>query len=302
LATPSIAIAGENPIPAWVFCYDRCMRIVIPDPIWGIPDKYWEQLRVLGAQIYTDPVSNQQEAAERIKEAEIITVNYFDGDKQLLDAAPNLKYIVSPAVGYDWIDAAYAATKGIKVLNCPTFVPLPVAEQAMALLLALAKRLPEARADMQQGRWQSNKYVGFELSGKKLGLVGYGNIGKHLERMATGFGMQVSYVNSTSSPDDLDQLLQNSDVVCLCLPLTDRTHHLLDRRRLQLLKKSAYLINVARGAIVDQAALLECLQQGDLAGAGLDVFEGEPPASGTLPEQIQALVNLPNVVATPHRV
>jgi D-3-phosphoglycerate dehydrogenase len=269
-------------------------------PIWGVPEKYWEQLRTMGADVHMDSNISQAEAAERIKDAEIITINYFDGDKELIDAAPNLKYIVSPAVGYDWIDADYAASKGIKLVNCPTFVPLPVAEQAMALLLTLAKRLPEVRADMQSGLWSTNDYVSFELAGKKLGLLGYGNIGKHLERMATGFGMAVSYTNSKSTPEEIDRLFQESDVVCLCLPLNDTTRHMVDARRLRMLKKSAYLINVARGAIVDQTALLEALRAGWFAGAGLDVFDGEPGTSGAMSDQIKELVALSNVVATPH--
>ncbi len=276
------------------------MKIVIPDLIWGVPDKYWDQLRTMGAEVYTDSVADQAEAAERVREAEIITVNYFNADKALIDAAPNLRYIVSPAVGYDWIDVEYAASKGITVVNCPTFVPLPVAEQAMALLLSLAKRLPEARVDMQAGLWASNNYVSFELSGKQLGLLGYGNIGKHIERMAKGFNMNVEHINSSSSPEDIDRLLQTSDVVCLCLPLNDKTRNMVDARRLAMLKPTAYLINVARGAIIDQAALLEALKEKKFAGAGLDVFAGEPAADGKITGQILELVSLPNVVATPH--
>jgi phosphoglycerate dehydrogenase-like enzyme len=276
------------------------MKIVIPDLIWGVPEKYWEELRAMGADVYTDSVADQAEAAARLKDAEIATINYFNGDKALIDAAPNLKYIIAPAVGYDWIDVGYAASKGITVVNCPTFVPLPVAEHAMALLLTLAKRLSDARADMQAGLWKSNSYRSFELAGKRLGLLGYGNIGKHIERMAIGFGMTVSHTNSKSMPEEIDELFQTSDVVCLCLPLTDETRHMVDKRRLGMLKQTAYLINVARGAIVDQAALLEALTNKQFAGAGLDVFDGEPGQSGAMSEQIMKLVALPNVVATPH--
>lgn len=276
------------------------MKIVIPDHIWGIPEKYWDELRAMGAEVYTDSVANQDEAIARIKDAEIITVNYFKGDSRLIDAAPNLKYMIAPAVGYDWIDTSYAASKGITVVNCPTFVPLPVAEHAMALLLALAKRLPEARTDMQSGLWDPNKYINFELAGKKLGLLGYGNIGKNIERMAIGFSMTVSHTNSKSTPEEIDRIFQTSDVVCLCLPLTSETRGMVDRRRLNMLKESAYLINVARGPIIDQAALLDVLSTKQFAGAGLDVFNGEPSANKELSEQIRELLSLPNVVATPH--
>lgn len=261
---------------------------------------YWQQLRDMGADVYEDSISSQEEAAVRIKDAEIITVNYFDGDKELIDAAPNLKYIISPAVGYEWVDTSYARSKGIAVLNCPTFVPLSVAEHAMALLLGVAKKLPQAQAAMRKGRWSPNDFTSFELAGKRLGLVGYGHIGKHIERMAQGFGMTVAYTNSKSTPEEIDQLFRDCDVVCLCLPLTDATRHLVDERRLDMLKPSAYLINIARGAIVDQAALLQALKQKKFAGAGLDVFEGEPGASGEISAQIKELAALPNVVATPH--
>lgn len=254
----------------------------------------------MGAEVYMDSVHGQDEAVKRIKDAEIITINYFDGDRQLIDAATNLKYIVAPAVGYEWVDVAYARSKGIAVLNCPTFVPLSVAEHAMALLLTLAKRLPEAHKDMAAGLWTSNKYTGFELAGKRLGLVGYGHIAKHIERMAKGFDMTVAYTNSASTPDEVDRLFQESDVVCLCLPLTEKTRHMVDERRLGLLKQSAYLINVSRGAIIDQTALLEALKRQSFAGAGLDVFEGEPGVSGEMSQQITELISLPNVVATPH--
>lgn len=276
------------------------MKIVIPDLIWGIPSKYWDELRSIGAEVYDDYPQNREILLERIKDAEVMTINYFDGDKELIDSLPNLKYIISPAVGYDWIDAEYAKSKGVRVLNCPTFVPLAVAEHAMALLLTLAKRIPEAQSDMKNGLWAPNDYVAFELSGKKLGLVGYGNIGKHLEKMASGFGMSVEHVNSQSTASELDDLLATSDVVCLCLPLNEKTMGLIDGRRLGLLKKTAYLINVARGAIIDQGALLECLQNNTFAGAGLDVFDGEPGSSGEISEQIRSIIALPNVVATPH--
>lgn len=276
------------------------MKIVIPDLIWGVPETYWETLRALGADVYIDSVTSQAQAAERVKDAEIITVNYFDGDKDLIDAAPNLKYIVSPAVGYDWIDTMYARSKGITVVNCPTFVPLPVAEHAMAMLLTLAKRLPEAGSDMQQGIWTPNDYVSFELSGKRLGLIGYGNIGKHVERMAQGFNMIVEHVNSSSTQAEIDQLVAQSDVIVLCLPLTDQTRNMIDERRISMMKPTSYLINVARGAITDQTALLTALRDRRIAGAGLDVFTGEPGAAGQMSDEIMQLVALPNVVTTPH--
>jgi phosphoglycerate dehydrogenase-like enzyme len=130
-------------------------------------------------------------------------------------------------------------------------------------------------------------------------LVGYGQIGKLIEQKVAGFTMDVSHTNSASSDQELDTLLKESDIVCLCLALNDNTRHLIDQRRLRLLQPHALLINVARGPVIDQAALLSILKEATFRGAGLDVYENEP-ASGTVPPDILELANLHNVVATPH--
>lgn len=278
------------------------MKIVIPDPIAGLPPETYQQLKTLHAQVYHDHTTVFSEIAARIQDAEIITANYTIVTAELLTVATKLRYIIAPSVGYDWIDTVAARQHGITVLNCPTFVPLPVAEHAFALLMSLAKRLPESTRQLSSGVWDTNRYVSTELFGKRLGLVGYGNIGKHVERMAQGFGMVVDHTNSLSSAEQLDTLLQTADFICLCLPLTDATHHLIDKRRLELLKPTAFIINVARGAVIDQVALLDHLRNGRIAGAGLDVFEQEPAtANAQLPQIIQDLVALPNVIATAHR-
>jgi len=274
------------------------MKIVILDLI-GIPATAKHELKSLGADVYDDRPKNKAEIIDRIKDAEIITANYIDISSEIINAAPKLKYIIVPAVGFDWIDHEYAAERGIKVINCPTYVSLAVAEHALMLIFALARQLLEANSELRQGLWEPNKYAGFELDGKALGIVGYGSIGQRLEKLATGLSMPVNHVNSQSSPEDLDRLLKESDIVCLCLPLTKKTRHIIDERRLNLMKKTAYLINVARGAIVDQKALAKSLKDKQIAGAGLDVFDGEP-LTGIPNDEIIELANLPNVVATPH--
>ena len=276
------------------------MKIVITDPIVTIPKKYIDEWSALGAEIHDDVPADEAALIMRLKDAEIITANYVDITKEVIEALPKLKYVIVPAVGYDWVDAEYAATKGIKVINCPTFVTLSVAEHALALMFALAKRINEATSDLKSGDWDTAKFRGIQLNGKNLGLIGYGNIGKMIDKLATPLGMHVSHVNSKSTLQEVDELLANSDVVCICAPLNGSSRNMVDERRLKLLKDSALLINVGRGAIINQKALLESLRRGDFAGAGLDVFEGEPGAKGTVPQEIQAIVNLPNVVATPH--
>ena len=258
-----------------------------------------QKFEAMGVQIHNDTPNDEVVIIERIKEAEIIAANFIDITSKVIDAAPNLKYIISSAVGYERIDYAYAARKGIKVLNCPTQNAEAVAEHALTLMLTVAHRITEATIDLQQSNWGQQKFVGVELSHKKLGLVGYGKIGKLIEQKVAGLDMRVSYVNSTSSSKEIDALLQDSDVVCLCLSLNETSKGMIDERRLKLFKKGAILVNVARGAIVDQAALVASLKAHNIRGAGLDVFLDEPFTGGA-PDSIVEIARLSNVVATPH--
>lgn len=274
------------------------MKIVFPDRI-DLDQTSRQKFETMGVHMYDDTPSDEAVIIERIKDAEIITANFIDITSKAIDAAPNLKYIISPAVGYEWVDYKYAASKGIKVLNCPTQNAEAVAEHALTLMLTVAHRITEANRDLQQGNWSQQQFVGVELSHKKLGLIGYGKIGKLIEQKVAGLDMQVSYVNSSSSAEEIDDLLQDSDVVCLCLSLNETSKGMIDERRLKLLKKDAILVNVARAAIVDQAALVELLKAGAIRGAGLDVFLDEPFTGGA-PDSIVEIAELPNVVATPH--
>jgi phosphoglycerate dehydrogenase-like enzyme len=272
------------------------MHIVIPDHL-PLSEEIKNKLEALGADIYDDNPSEVQ-LKERIKDAELITVNYFDATKEIIDAAPNLKYIVVPAVGYEWIDYKYARTKNIDVINCPTFNSHAVAEHAVGLMLATSRNFAYAQKSMTESRWESGKITGIELTGKKLGLIGYGNIGKRIEKLVSGFSMQVSYVNSKSSTEDLDTLLAQSDVVCVCAPLTESTKNLLSADKLNLLKQNTVFINVGRGEIVDQKALKDLASRGRLR-LGLDVFTDEP-LTGTPSNEIVEIANLSNAITTPH--
>jgi phosphoglycerate dehydrogenase-like enzyme len=273
------------------------MNVVFPDHIELTPEAE-QGLKALGVTLYDDTPA-EAEIIARIADAEIITANYYDATPQVIDSAPKLKYIIVPAVGYEWVDHKYAAGKGIKVLNCPTHNSLAVAEHAIALMFALQRKLTWANQDLRSGAWGSKHFRGAELHGRQLGLIGYGRIGKQVKTMAEGLGMRVSHVNSSSSPQELDALLASSDITCLCLPLTGATHHLIDARRLSQIKPGAVLVNVGRGATIDQPALTQALKTGALAGAALDVFDGEP-LTGKPSQAIIDLANLPNVVATPH--
>jgi phosphoglycerate dehydrogenase-like enzyme len=274
------------------------MKIIFPDRV-DLDEITRQKCETMGVQMYEDTPNDEAVIIDRIKDAEIITANFIDITGKIIDAAPNLKYIISPAVGYDWIDAGYATSKGIKILNCPTQNAEAVAEHALSLMLAVAHRINEAGVDLEQGNWNQQGFQGVELSHKKLGLIGYGRVGKLIEQKVSGLDMQVSHVNSSSLPEEIDKLLQESDVVCLCLSLNDSSRDMIDERRLKLMRKDAIFVNVARGALVDQAALLDMLKNKMIRGAGLDVFHDEQFTS-VAPESITKIAQLPNVVATPH--
>jgi D-3-phosphoglycerate dehydrogenase / 2-oxoglutarate reductase len=222
---------------------------------------------------------------------------------ELLGHAPRLRAIGRAGVGVDNIDLEAATRRGVVVMNTPGGNAASVAEHALALLLALARRIPAADSSVKQGKWEKKKLQGVELRGKTLGLVGLGKIGSEVARLAAGFGMKVlafdPYVSSLLAREQnvrlvsLEDLLESSDVVSLHASATPETHHLINRRTLALGKRGLRLINCARGELVDEAALLEGLESGQVAGAGLDVFENEPPRHSRL-------VAHPNVVATPH--
>ena len=230
-------------------------------------------------------------------------------DAELLaHAGPNLKLIANFGAGVDHIDVAAAVAKGIVVSNTPGVLTEDTADIAMALILAVARRIVEGAELVQRGDfrgWTPTSMSGVRVFGKRLGIVGMGRIGQALGRRATAFGLSVHYHNrkpvsarieeelSATYWDDLGQMLPRVDVLSINCPKTEATHHLLSAERLSLLKPSAILINTARGEIVDEAALGAMLKAGKLAGAGLDVYEHEPEIN-------PALMGLSNVVLLPH--
>lgn len=222
-------------------------------------------------------------------------------DKEILDAGKKLKLISNYGVGYNNIDIQYARQKGIAVSNTPQSVCTPTAELAMALMLSAARRIAECNLRIRsekESMWGTMCNLGFGLEGKTLGIIGMGNIGKNVARKAEAFGMNILYHNQRSEVPgyrkaDLPTLLQQSDFITLHTPLTPATRHLIGKQELAQMKKTAILINTARGAVIDEAALTEGLIKREIAGAALDVFEYEPKIT-------EQLYQLDNVVLTPH--
>lgn len=228
-------------------------------------------------------------------------------DREIIDRARKLKIIANCAVGYDNIDVAYCREKGILVTNTPGVLTEATADLTWALILAVARRIPQADRFTREGRfrgWALDLFLGQEISGQKLGIIGLGRIGKAVARRALGFGLQIFYYNLNRLSEEeekelqvtylpLDDLLKTADIITLHASLNPSTYHLINREKLALMKKTAILINVARGPIVDEAALAEALKNGQIWGAGLDVYEREP-------EIEKALLSLDNVVLLPH--
>jgi len=220
---------------------------------------------------------------------------------------PNLKLVSNLAVGYDNVDVKAATAGGVLVLNTPGVLDNTTADLAFALLMACARRVVEADSYVRAGRWQgweSDLMLGVDVGGKTVGIVGMGRIGQAFARRARGFDMKVLYTGRNRQPVEiesklqaqyvsLDELLRQSDFVSLHCPLTAETRHIIGARELALLKPSCILINTARGAVIDQSALVAALQKRSFAGAGLDVFEDEPQVPA-------ALLQMPQAVLTPH--
>jgi glyoxylate reductase len=224
-------------------------------------------------------------------------------DAALIAAAPSLRVISTVAVGYDNIDVAAATARRIPVGNTPGVLTETTADLAFALIFATARRVPEAERFLRDGRWRTwhpSMLLGSDLHGATLGIVGFGKIGQAVTRRARGFNMRVLYASRSSEAPELgervpfDLLLRESDIVSLHVPLNSETHRMVGARELARMKPTAILINTARGAVVDQSALVAALHDGVIAGAGLDVMEVEPLPAG------DPLLSAPNVVLLPH--
>jgi D-3-phosphoglycerate dehydrogenase len=224
-------------------------------------------------------------------------------DKDVLAAAKRLKVIGRAGIGVDNVDIPAATAAGVVVMNTPFGNSITTAEHAIALMFALARQLPQADLSTQAGKWEKNRFMGVELSGKTLGLIGCGNIGSIVAERGNGLKMKVAAYDPFLSPEkaieigveklELDELLARADVISLHTPLTDKTRNILGRENLAKTKKGVFIINCARGGLVDEAALREGLESGAVGGAAFDVFVEEPATANVL-------FGAPNFVATPH--
>jgi len=223
--------------------------------------------------------------------------------KEVIEAGKKLKAIGRAGVGLDNIDVDAAQKRGIDVLNAPESLMVSVAELTIGLMLSLARQIPKADQTMREGKWIKKELMGTTLKGKTLGIVGFGRVGGTVASIARAMGMNIlvndprvdqkrlAEVNARAV--SLEELLRESDFVTLHVTLTPNTRHMLGEKQLQMMKPGAYLINTARGAVIDEKAVLKALKEGKLAGAAFDVYDVEPPTD-------LSIVKLGNVVCTPH--
>ncbi|WP_297498971.1 hydroxyacid dehydrogenase [Thermococcus sp.] len=278
------------------------MKVLVAAPVH---EKAVEVLKNAGFEVVYREYPDEDRLVELVRDVDAIIVRSKPKvTRRVIKSAPRLKVIARAGVGLDNIDLDAAKERGIKVVNSPGASSRSVAELAFGLLFAVARKIAFADRKMREGIWAKKQAMGVELEGKTIGVVGFGRIGYQVAKIANAFGMKVLLYDPYPKEErakevggsfaSLEDLLRESDVVTLHVPLVEATYHMINEERLKLMKPTAILINAARGAVVDTKALVKALQEGWIAGAGLDVYEEEP-----LPKD-HPLTKLDNVVLTPH--
>jgi D-3-phosphoglycerate dehydrogenase len=264
-----------------------------------------EILEKNGLKVTYEPEITPEQIAEKIGTFEVVIVrSRTKMTRELVEKADKCQIIARVGVGLDNIDQEAAKEKNIRVINAVEGAITAVAELVIGLMLSMAREIPRADREIRNGNWIKKELMGTELKGKYLGIVGLGNIGKRLGRLARALNMNIIGYDVVPIDDefskevglmkaDLDTLLSSADYVSFHVPLLDSTRHMINAEKLKMMKNTARIINTARGGVIDEEALYNYLKDGSLAGAALDVFEVEP-ATGN------KLITLPNFIATPH--
>ena len=275
------------------------MKILICD---SLNSKVIEELQSLGeCTDISSSESKDKDLVEEIKDAEIAVIRSATQlTKEIIEKADNLKIIARCGVGVDNIDIEYAKSRDIIVTNSPSANLISVVELTVALIINAARKINLSDSHLKDGKWNRKEFVGMELSGKQLGIVGYGKAGRLVSERMKSFGMSIAfydpYVKNWDGPEkslELDELLSTSDVISIHVIKTKETENLISKDKLDLLKKSAILINTSRGGVVNEDHLIELLRLNKLFGAGLDVYSEEPP------KNIDNFVDI-NLITTPH--
>lgn len=279
------------------------MKVLVSD---SLASKGIEILKRAGLEVEVKTGLKPEELKEEIGKYDALIVRSATKvSRDIIDCAKNLKVIGRAGSGVDNIDMGAATKQGIVVMNTPGGNTITTAEHTMALLLAMARQIPQAVASMKQGKWEKERFIGVELYNKTIGIIGLGNIGTQVARMSQGMGMNViaydPYLSEEKAKSigvkmvELGDLIKKSDFITIHTPLTNETRHLINRERIAEMKDGVRIINSARGGIIDENALYDALKSGKVAAAALDVFEKEPADPSSCP-----LLELDNIVCTPH--
>lgn len=272
------------------------MKVLIADPIAKTAISELQKLGVVVDDLSSLP---KEELSDKVKDYDCMVVRSATKvRKDMIDKMEKMKLIIRGGVGIDNIDVPVAKEKGIKVINTPAASSASVAELALAHMFALARHLVRGTTGIKEGKWEKKALKGSELSGKTLGIIGIGRIGKELAKRAKALGMNVIAYDPYIKAEEIDmvdfnKLIQQSDYISIHTPLTDETRHLIGSTQLEKMRDGVRIINCARGGVIDEKALIEALRTGKVAGAALDVFEVEPPEK-------TELLKFDNVTFTPH--
>ncbi len=278
--------------------------VVIPD---DLNQAGLDRLRAQeGLAVHAPGKMTRDETLAAVPDADALIVrSSTTADRELIAAAPKLKVIVRAGVGVDNIDLDACTARGIVVMNAPDGNTISTAEHTFALMLALLRHIPQADASMRAGRWDRSRYVGTELYGKTLGIIGFGRVGRALSQRAQAFGViELAYDPfvperlarhlGLSLVSNVDLLFERADIISLHALVTDSTRGMINAENIAKMKDGVCIINAARGALINNADLAAALKSGKVAGAALDVYDQEPPPADN------PLLNLPNVIYTPH--
>ena len=278
------------------------MKVLITDPISD------EGIKILksdpGLQVDVETKLTKEQLLEKIRDYDALIIrSETQVTREVIDAAQHLKIIGRAGVGIDNVDVPAATEKGIIVANAPEGNTIAACEHTIAMMFAMSRNIPQANASLKSGKWERSKFMGIEVLGKTLGVIGLGRIGGELTKRARGMGMEVLAYDPFTTPErakdigarlaSLDEIYEKADFITVHTPLIPSTKHMVSTPQFEKMKKGVRIINCARGGIIDEAALLEALKSGKVAGAALDVFEKEPPVGNPLLE-------LNQVIATPH--
>jgi D-3-phosphoglycerate dehydrogenase len=276
-------------------------RVLVADPI---DESAVAQIKAAGLEVVTRNKETDGPIEEQIKGFDCVVVRSATKiTKEVIEAADKLRLVVRAGVGLDNVDQEAAKAKGVIVQNTPEAPTVSVAEMVFSLLFSLARRIAQADSSMKNEKWEKKKLSGTELWKKTLGIVGFGRIGQEVGKRAKAFDMEVLAYDVIDIDDackqvgakraDLATIIEKADYITLHVPLLPQTKGMFGEKEFKAMKKTAFIVNTSRGGVVDERALLNALNAGDIAGAGLDVFESEPPADWQV-------VKHPNLIATPH--